>query len=101
MKRTRKTIVILLLACIVPALILGCGSTYAAKAPPPPIHEIRSAKPFHGAVWIGGHWDWNSRSDSYVWVQGHWTNPRPGKVWVAGHWERAPRGHVWVKGHWR
>ena len=87
MKTTRKIVVMLVLACFVPTLILGCGSTYVVKAPPAPIHEVRPVKPYPNAVWIEGHWHWKSSSDKYA--------------WVPGRWKRTHRGHVWVKGHWR
>ena len=72
----------------------------AELEPPPPIHEVQSAVPFSGAVWIGGGWHWDGHR--HVWIGGRWSAPRPGYVWVGGRWMRGPHGR-WhsVPGHWR
>lgn len=99
MKLTRVIAVVLFLAFfgILPE---GCASrTVYVKSPPPAARqEVRPARPFAGAVWIGGHWEW--RGNQYVWKSGHWVKRVKGKKWVAGHWRKTPRGFVWVEGRW-
>ncbi len=101
MKRLRKIVTILTFAFLISSPSTGCGSTYVHKVPPAPIHQVRPVRPYAGAVWIGGHWNWNARTDSYVWLSGYWTRSKPGRTWVSGHWVKRPRGWVWVSGHWR
>jgi hypothetical protein len=51
----------------------------------PSPHDNRPARPFKGAIWLGGHWDW---------VDGR-------SVWVAGRWDRPDnRAHLWHHGYW-
>ena len=72
---------------------------YVQKAPPSPRAETRPAKPNPRAVWVPGHWRWNSHK--YAWKRGHWEKKPRGAVWVPGRWQKKPRGWVWVQGHWR
>jgi len=75
---------------------------YVHKKPPArKIIKVKTAKPFHNAVWISGHWQWKPAPGKYVWVKGNWAKPRKGKVWVKGHWAKKPRGWVYVSGHWK
>ena len=64
--------------------------------PPPPRHDYRWARPYPGAVWVGGHNEWNG--GAWVWVGGYWAYPPyPGAVWVAGHYHHG----YWHPGHWQ
>lgn len=73
---------------------------YAPIAPPPPRYEVRPYRPYAGAIWVPGHWQWTGRG--HVWVGGYWARPpRRYHNWVPGHWRSTPRGWVWVDGHWR
>lgn len=101
MRRLIKSLIYATLMSLLIGFLIGCGPTVVVKKPPPPRTEVRPEKPFAGAVWIPGHWNWSAAARDYVWVSGHWAKDRPGKRWVSGHWKKGPRGWVWVKGHWR
>ena len=91
-----------MLIYIVLNLIFGCASpshVVVKEKPAPPVVVVRSAPPYHNAVWVGDSWQW--RHGRYVYVRPHYVKPRRGMVWVDGHWKNTPRGFVWVKGHWR
>jgi hypothetical protein len=75
------------------------GVAYIKTAPPPAKVEVRPRKPCRGAIWISGHWKWES--GKYVWVKGRWETKPAGSTWVPGHWKKKPRGWVWVPGHWK
>jgi hypothetical protein len=60
-------------------------------APPP--------APYHGAVWVEGHWQWNGAQ--YIWLDGHYMQPRAGYVYVQPRWERRGSGYIYVQGDWR
>ncbi len=80
-------------------LYLGIGIRIG---PPPARVEVIGHRPYRGAVWIAGCYDWHPARREYVWVPGHWVRPpRPYAVWVPGRWSR--RHHEWVfyEGHWR
>jgi len=102
MQNWKKGITLLMLAIFVLSLISACGGPrviVTRPAPPPLKREIKPARPFAGAVWIAGIWNWNGTK--YVWISGRWVRPKPGHHWAPGHWDKVPGGWVWVKGHWR
>ena len=103
MRRAKGFFAVVILAGFLGILVAGCATTaYVIKEPPPLKEEVAiGPKPHPDAVWIGGHWKWNSHAHDYVWVSGHWARPPKGKMWVPGHWDRTPRGWRWVDGHWR
>ncbi|MBS0507452.1 MAG: YXWGXW repeat-containing protein [Proteobacteria bacterium] len=70
----------------------------APVAPPPMRVEVIPAAPFVRAVWIPGHWYW--QTGRYVWLPGHYTYPRVGLRWVPAHWRL--RGGYWyfAPGRW-
>lgn len=75
--------------------------TVVYQAPPQPrvvVHNPPPA-PYHGAVWVQGHWSWNGAQ--YVWTDGHYVRPRAGHVYVQPRWERRGNGWVHVRGNWR
>ncbi|MFQ6082513.1 MAG: hypothetical protein ACE5WD_04040 [Candidatus Aminicenantia bacterium] len=51
---------------------ISCAIWVRRPPPPPSIVEIRPPKPHPRAIWIPGHWKWNSRYHKYIWVPGHW-----------------------------
>lgn len=71
------------------------------EAPPQPrvVVHSRPPAPFHGAVWVDGHWSWNGAT--HVWVDGHYVRPRAGYVYVQPRWERRGSGWAYVGGTWR
>ena len=100
MRRVSNALVLLVAISFVFVLIVRCGGpAVAVKQPPPAKTEVRPARPFPDAVWIGGHWKWNA--GRYVWVTGRWAKPQPGRRWIEGHWKKVPGGWTWIKGHWR
>jgi len=75
------------------------GEVVVTTAPPPPRHEVITAAPGAGQVWVSGYWA--HHHGRYVWVPGNWEmRPRPTAVWVQGHWDRTVSGWVWTPGHW-
>lgn len=81
--------------------MMGCAPAVVVKEPPAPKLETKPPKPFPRAVWIDGHWKWNSAANNFLWVSGRWVREKAGKVWIQGHWKRTSGGWKWVKGHWR
>lgn len=70
-----------------------------AVPPPPPVDEVPPPKPFAGAVWMAGYWDWKPDLHRHVWVAGHWTTPpRAGVVWVPPRWESDGHGGYYRTG---
>jgi hypothetical protein len=84
------------------ALFVGANRASAVDvgiqvgAPPPPvIVEHPWARPYRGAVWIGGHHEWIN--GAWVWVGGYYAYPpRHGAYWVRGHY----RHGYYYPGHW-
>ena len=107
-------LLVLVAALAAAPLVTGCtvhattrpahvsGGVVVYTQPPPPRRVVVSARPvapYHGAVWIDGHWVW--RGNQYVWVNGRWIRPRTGYVYVQPRWERRGNGWVHVQGSWR
>ena len=53
-----------------------------------------------GHVWIEGHYRWDRRTRSYVWIDGRYVRQKKGKVWISGHWVRVRGGWVYQPGVW-
>lgn len=53
-----------------------------------------------GHMWIEGHWVFNRRTRSYIWVEGKYVRKHKQKVWVDGYWVRVKRGWKYVPGYW-
>ncbi|MEF9438489.1 MAG: hypothetical protein L0922_07070 [Candidatus Mariimomonas ferrooxydans] len=86
-------------AIIATSALAGC-MTVVRTAPPPARVELRPAPPFHGAVWIGGHW--THRHSRWAWSSGYWKkSPKPGAVWAPDQWKKTRRGWKRTRGHWR
>ena len=85
-----------------PAYATGYVSsgTVVYTAPPAPraTVTVRPSAPYHGAIWVDGHWQWNGAQ--YVWVDGFYQQPRAGYVYVQPRWERRGNGYVYVQGNW-
>jgi hypothetical protein len=68
------------------------------QPPPAPRVEVVTVAPGPDYYWVGGYWRWNG-SWVWVsgrWV----VRPWHGAVWAGGHWDRHGHGYVWVDGHW-
>lgn len=71
----------------------------AQQAPPPPQVEVIPVAPGPDYCWVGGYWAWRGgwvwiRG---TWV----IRPWHGAIWVGGHWTPHGRGHIWIGGRWR
>ncbi len=63
------------------------AGVHVRHAPPPAPKRVvvKTRRPGHNHVWVGGHYV--VRRGRYAWVGGHWTRPpRSRAVWVAGRW---------------
>jgi hypothetical protein len=59
-----------------------------------PVHYRR------GHVWIKGHWVFNNRTRSYVWIEGKYVKKRRHRVWIDGYWVRVRHGWRYIPGYW-
>ncbi len=75
-------------------LALNVSAPFAQPLSPA---ERRSQRPFSGAVWVAGHWDWvGGRS---MWVGGHWKHADDGfHAWRHGYWEQSDRASLVATG---
>ncbi len=70
--------------------------------PPPERVEVIGVRPYRGAVWVAGYYDWLPERREYVWVPGHWVRPpRARSMWVPGRWARRHNEWVFYEGHWK
>lgn len=60
----------------------------------------RSAHFRRGHVWIEGHWVYNKRIRSYIWVEGKYVKKRRNLNWIEGRWVRAKHGWRYIPGYW-
>ena len=67
----------------------------------PAVIVANPARVHVGKVWIDGHWQWNRKMQSYVWVKGHVVRGRRGHVWIAGKWNKRGQGWNYASGRWR
>jgi len=78
-----------------PSVIIQIG----AQAPPPAREDHRWARPYHTAVWIPGHNEWNGAG--YVWVGGYYGYPpHRNSHWVAPTYPHTDSGYSYRPGHW-
>ncbi len=99
-KTFRSLLLTVLFALMISACTSGRMIVVRKAPPPPPRHEVVGVRTKAGAVWIPGHWRWDRRKQSYVWISGKWVKAKPGHRWVPGHWRKVPGGWVWIEGHW-
>jgi len=80
-------LVALVVSFVCPAKASAAFVGIQVGTPPPPIVVERPwARPYRGAVWIGGH---------HEWINGAW-------VWVGGYYAYPPhRGAYWVRPRYR
>src|SRR5579859_1115552 len=70
--------------------------------PPPLRHEIRSAPPSPGWIWISGYYIFNDGRRDYDWVPGRWeAPPSPHHVWVAPRYRRNGNHYDYYQGSWK
>ncbi len=65
--------------------------------------HVKVFKPVHlkeGFVLVDGHYRWNKRKHSYLWVTRRVVKKKRGKTWYNGHWKTSRRGWVYVPGFW-
>jgi hypothetical protein len=69
------------------------------QGPPPPRVEHPWGRPYPGAVWIPGYYQWTH--GRYVWVAGYYTYPpRPGSHWVGPAYVVRGGVYYYHPGHW-
>jgi hypothetical protein len=94
--------VVLLSGCAAdPGFYNGRAEVVIHSSPPPLRDEVIGVAPWHGAIWIRGHWA--RHGDDFVWRKGYWASrPDDDARWVPGHWvERRHDRWVWRPGHWQ
>lgn len=69
------------------------------RGPPPPRRERRPPAR-HGHVWGSGHWAWDSRRRTYVWIPGRWIPIRRGHRWRQPRWVSRHGQWVFIPGAW-
>jgi hypothetical protein len=63
--------------------------------PPPPVVDRQWQRPYHGSVWVAGHYEWVN--GGWFWVRGYYTYPpRHGATYVPARY----RGGYYYGGHW-
>jgi len=68
--------------------------------PPAPRVEVIPPRPNVHAVWIPGHWYWDWRLSTWIWLSGYWDMSPMGTVWVPGYWDYDSGFYVWIGGYW-
>lgn len=98
----------LVFAAAVLATLLGSSRSASAYVdvrigptpPPAPIVERPWARPYPGAVWIGGHYEWIG--GRYSWIGGYYEYPpRRGAHWVGPRYTNRGGAYYYRAGHWR
>src|SRR5215472_2962379 len=73
-------------------------ATVVEQSPPPPQVEVMPVAPGPNYYWVPGYWTWNGTwvwvGGRYA------VRPWHGAVWVGGHWSHHGRSYVWVGGGW-
>lgn len=70
------------------------------KPATPKVLVKKPRKPYSNAIWIGGGWTWNKRSQQYVWQSGRWVKPKRNRTYVAGSWIKKNNGWLYTPGKW-
>lgn len=73
--------------------------TVVEQSPPAPIVEVVPVAPSPDYYWVPGYWRWNG-TWVWVGGRWS-VRPWHGAVWLGGHWGRHGRGYIWVGGRWR
>lgn len=72
--------------------------TKPPSKPPPQIEKI-PPKPFPGAYWKQGYWEYSEYK--WLWINGYWQSRQKNKNrYVPAHWEKTSTGRKWVPAHW-
>jgi hypothetical protein len=75
----------------------ACSVGYVSEEPVYQTYH-RPQRPSNDYIWVEGGWTWNSRTNTYVQVNGNWVKQSQGRRHKQGHWERNQRGYRWVRG---
>ena len=78
----------------------SCSAGYVSEEPVYKNYD-RPQSPGTDYIWIDGGWNWNSRSNSYIQLNGNWEKQRMGHPYRQGHWKKDRRGSQWVRGSYR
>jgi hypothetical protein len=81
------------------SLSAGAQTIYVKVRPPVPV-VVRTAPPSPNHVWVAEEWRPSGAGYVYsggYWA----APPYHGAVWIPGHWKNHTNGQYWVPGHWR
>jgi hypothetical protein len=78
----------------------SCMGGYIASEPAY-TEYARPQRPSETHIWIGGDWNWNYSTHTYIQRAGYWEQPRHGQTYIEGNWQTTQRGKSWNKGHWQ
>ena len=68
-KIIRSFILLVSIAAMLFIPLAGCFGKPPGPPPPRP-RIVKPNKPYQGARWVKGHWNW--RGGRWVWIKGHW-----------------------------
>jgi len=95
-----KKCIILLSVMGLLSLFASCSAGYVSQEPEYRYYD-RPQSPGQGYIWIDGGWNWNSRSNSYIQINGNWQKQKQGRVYQQGYWKKNRHGSQWIRGSYR
>ncbi len=95
-----KKCIILLSVMGLLSLFTSCSAGYVSQEPEYRYYD-RPQSPGQGYIWIDGGWNWNSRSNSYIQINGNWQKQKQGRVYQQGYWKKNRHGSQWIRGSYR
>ena len=77
-------------------------TSFRLKVAPPPIPRSSTVMPESrpGFAYQPGHYRYDTKKETFVWVAGRFLEKREGKDFHLGHWSKDERGWFWVEGRW-
>jgi hypothetical protein len=72
-----------------------------SQAPPEPLSDKMPNPPRNNdSFWISGHWQFNTRTQKYVWAEGQWEDFKPNWIYVPGHFIWNEKGYIYIEPYW-
>ena len=96
-----RTLLLALLACLVPAASFAQVSVGVSVRIGPPALPVYAQPicPVEGYIWTPGYWAYGD--DGYYWVPGVWVMPpRVGVLWTPGYWGWSGGVYIFHAGYW-